>query len=340
MSYDDQPPAGIVPCSVPRPSLGGSRAAGTSSRLCSLLGRALAPSSWLILTGVLLASTPLAAQTVTIGFEYFPGPDGQLGTPDDVPTGTCPSLSCPLQLLTTEYASLGITFVGTTLFYGPNFWSGHPHFISDTSWGATFSIAVKNVAFRSYSYWPVNLTAYDASDNVIGTATLSHPAPGTFPLEGGLAVTTLQPIARFSVVADHPNHILNLDDLLFGVPLDFFTVAPCRLVDTRDPDSPRGGPALAAGADRNFPLVGTCDLPPSARAVQVNVAVTGATTPGHLRLFPGPAAPVVATINYGAGQTRGNNAVVALSPEGQLTVRCVQASGTVHFILDVTGYFQ
>ena len=30
---------------------------------------------------------------------------------------------------------------------------------------------------------------------------------------------------------------------------DFFSVAPCRVLDTRNPDGPLGGPALVAGAD-------------------------------------------------------------------------------------------
>jgi hypothetical protein len=37
---------------------------------------------------------------------------------------------------------------------------------------------------------------------------------------------------------------------------------------------------------------------------------------------------------------RANNAVVALSDLGGLAVRCNQPSGTVHFVLDVTGYFE
>ena len=42
----------------------------------------------------------------------------------------------------------------------------------------------------------------------------------------------------------------------------------------------------------------------------------------------------------GAGATRGNNAIVPLSALGEMAVRCAQASGTAHFILDVNGYFQ
>jgi hypothetical protein len=45
-------------------------------------------------------------------------------------------------------------------------------------------------------------------------------------------------------------------------------------------------------------------------------------------------------IDYSAGQTRANNAVVAPNSSGAITVHCTQSSGTVEFILDVNGYFE
>jgi CSLREA domain-containing protein len=131
----------------------------------------------------------------------------------------------------------------------------------------------------------------------------------------------------------------------FGSPgslaRSFFTLAPCRVIDTRGAPGPLGGPALAAGATRDFVLVGTCGIPASAKAVSINVTVTGPTAAGDLRLFAGGAAlPLVSTINYRAMQTRANNAVVTLGASGDIDVLSDQASGSVQFILDVNGYFQ
>jgi hypothetical protein len=126
-----------------------------------------------------------------------------------------------------------------------------------------------------------------------------------------------------------------------GCRYRFFTVTPCRLLDTRTPMGPQGGPALPAGTDRSVPLAGRCGIPSTARAVSVNVAVTGANVAGHLRFHPGGTPlPVVSAINYSAGQTRANNAIVPLSVLGELAVYAGQASGTVHVILDVNGYFE
>lgn len=78
----------------------------------------------------------------------------------------------------------------------------------------------------------------------------------------------------------------------------------------------------------------------NARAVSVNVTVTLPTTSGHLRAYPtGAPEPPTSVINYAAGHTRANNAVLSLGGGGDLTVRCGQASGTVHLIIDVNGYF-
>ncbi len=121
----------------------------------------------------------------------------------------------------------------------------------------------------------------------------------------------------------------------------FFTLEPCRLADTRLPDGPLAGPALVAGAERVFTLVGNCAVPETAKAVSANVTVTAATGPGHLLLYPGGTTrPRVSTINYRPGQTRASNGIVTLGPGGDVTVYCGQASGTTHLVLDVTGYFE
>jgi uncharacterized repeat protein (TIGR01451 family) len=132
------------------------------------------------------------------------------------------------------------------------------------------------------------------------------------------------------------------DTPLVGLPgTDFFTVAPCRVIDTRNAVGPLGGPALGAGLDRNFLVAGTCGIPSTAKAISVNIAVTGATVAGNVRIHPGRSPiPQISSINYTAARTRSNNAIVALNSLGELAVFAAQTSGTVHFILDVTGYFE
>ncbi len=123
-------------------------------------------------------------------------------------------------------------------------------------------------------------------------------------------------------------------------PGSFFALVPCRVLDTRNPNGPYGGPALTANQTRSFVVAGRCGIPASARAISVNVTVTGPTAAGNVRLFAaGAPVPLVSSLNYSAGQTRGNNGVVGLSATG-LAIRAVQGAGTTHVILDVNGYFE
>jgi photosystem II stability/assembly factor-like uncharacterized protein len=152
----------------------------------------------------------------------------------------------------------------------------------------------------------------------------------TGPISVTSASGTGRSAASFAVIAPPPPG------------LDFYTVAPCRLVDTRRPIGGLGGPALVAGQDRTFTLVGECTIPPEAKALSLNVTVTAPTAQGNLRLYPaGIPLPTASTVNYVAGQTRANNAIAALGADGRLSVRCTQpGGGTAHLVLDVNGYFR
>jgi glucose/arabinose dehydrogenase len=124
-------------------------------------------------------------------------------------------------------------------------------------------------------------------------------------------------------------------------PANYFTVTPCRVLDTRNANGPLGGPALVAGASRAFAIAGQCGIPADALSVSVNVTITGPTALGNLTFYPsGTPPPLVSTINYRPGQTRANNAVLPLGANGDFNVLCIQASGAVHFLLDVNGYYQ
>ncbi len=123
-------------------------------------------------------------------------------------------------------------------------------------------------------------------------------------------------------------------------PLSFHALDPCRIVDTRNATGPYGGPALSAGAARAFTIAGQCGVPADAAAVALNVTVTNPTSSGSLTVYPGTGAvPGTSTISFAAGKTRANNTTIGLSG-GVLTAFDAQATGTTHFIVDVSGYFR
>src|SRR5207244_4270637 len=89
-----------------------------------------------------------------------------------------------------------------------------------------------------------------------------------------------------------------------------FTVAPCRLADTRNSDGISGGPALVANTVRTFPVANLCGIPPSATAVAINLAIWVPSDDGDLRLYPtGGIAPLASSINFRPGIVRANNAI-------------------------------
>lgn len=102
-------------------------------------------------------------------------------------------------------------------------------------------------------------------------------------------------------------------------PLDFHTVAPCRLADRDVP-----GPPLA--------LTGACGVPPTARALAVNVTVLDPRSGGSLAIAG-------TAIAFEAGRTRALHTLLALPADGSGTVP-VEASTPVRILLDVTGYFE
>ncbi|HEX5716935.1 MAG TPA: PQQ-dependent sugar dehydrogenase [Thermoanaerobaculia bacterium] len=119
-------------------------------------------------------------------------------------------------------------------------------------------------------------------------------------------------------------------------PLDYHTVAPCRLVDTRS-----SGPALAAGSARSFPGTGACGIPATAKALVAIVTAASPASAGYLQILPdGTPATATSVLNFAAGQTRANNAVILLGTGGDFVAVAGLPTGSVHLIVDVFGWFE
>jgi hypothetical protein len=128
----------------------------------------------------------------------------------------------------------------------------------------------------------------------------------------------------------------------------FYTLQPCRLLDTRNAAGSLGGPALTPGVTRVFPvLTSGCGIPVTARALSVNVTAVSATAPGSINLFPGdgPTLSGTAVVSFTATtrSTIADNAHVLLARDGSGKVAAratFTGSGQVHLIIDVNGYYQ
>jgi hypothetical protein len=164
---------------------------------------------------------------------------------------------------------------------------------------------------------------------IIGTVT-----PGTATLVNTASVAA--PAGTFD-----PNAANNSDTVTTpAAPIGFYAVTPCRVADTRSSTPP----ALGANSSRDFVAAGMCGIPADARAVAIVLTVASPTDGGDLRLYgAGTPLPVASTINFAAGHTRANNAIVPLGAGGAIRVQCdmpVGSTGQTHFLFDVTGYFK
>jgi hypothetical protein len=122
----------------------------------------------------------------------------------------------------------------------------------------------------------------------------------------------------------------------------FYSLTPCRILDTRNANGPLGGPALGPSAQRIFTVVGgACGVPAGADAIAVNVTSVLPTATGTLTVFPGNAFNLGTTVlDFAAGGTRANNAILYLSTDGLGTIAIQNlSSGTTDVALDVVGYF-
>lgn len=122
----------------------------------------------------------------------------------------------------------------------------------------------------------------------------------------------------------------------------YYSLTPCRLIDTRNPASAWGGPALAATGTRNVMAAGQCGIPYSAVAVAINITAVSPAATGWLTVFGGPSSatrPPTSTLNYRYLKTRANNAITVVGADGTINVYN-GGTHTVDFLIDVNGYFQ
>ncbi|HVE74530.1 MAG TPA: hypothetical protein VNA30_05500 [Mycobacteriales bacterium] len=118
------------------------------------------------------------------------------------------------------------------------------------------------------------------------------------------------------------------------VPID-----PVRLMDTREPADPLSGP-LGSGVTKDLRVTGVAGVPANATAVVLNVTATGPTAATDIRVYPtrsSNAFPTVSNLNVVAGRTAANLVTVKVGDGGRVRLR--NASGSVHLIADLSGYF-
>jgi PKD repeat protein len=118
----------------------------------------------------------------------------------------------------------------------------------------------------------------------------------------------------------------------------YFTVAPCRALDTRVSHQA----LLGQGPPLVIAIGGLCGIPVGARAVAANLTAVAPASPGFISVYPADFAhPTVSSLNFNAGVTRANSGVLPLSTDGTARLAAVASlrAGSVDLLVDVAGYF-
>ena len=143
-------------------------------------------------------------------------------------------------------------------------------------------------------------------------------------------------------VTDTTDVILDINGYFVSTPgpttLSFYPLPPCRIADTRSTTGALGGPSLAGGASRSFPILSsTCNVPATAQAYSLNFTAVPQGTLGYVTTWPaGHSQPLVSTLNAGGGQVTANAAIVPAGTSGQIDVF---ATNNTDLFIDINGYF-
>lgn len=134
-----------------------------------------------------------------------------------------------------------------------------------------------------------------------------------------------------------------------GEDLVFVPVTPCRIIDTRV-----AGGAIAANSIRNFDVTAAssyatqggeasdCGIGNAGAfaAAVINFTVVGPSAAGYLTAYPlNVPRPLAATVNYVAGEIRGNLSSVRLDQGPNAAEMSVYTFAQAHLVADVVGYF-
>jgi hypothetical protein len=132
--------------------------------------------------------------------------------------------------------------------------------------------------------------------------------------------------------------LFGLCPTLWGQAMQFRTVAPCRLVDTR-----QSGGAIQGGSSRAFNLAqlgqaAGCDDLSTATAYSLNVTVVPQGYLGYLTIWPaGQSRPTISLMNSFDGRNKANATIVGAGGDNSISV---YVTNTANVVLDINGYFE
>jgi len=204
---------------------------------------------------------------------------------------------------------------------------------------AAYSLNVTVVPSTKLGY----LTIWPTGEAQPGVSTMNSPDGRT---KANAAIVPAGTGGAVSIyVTDTSNVILDIDGY-FAPPssqtYQFYSLTPCRLVDTRQAEGELGGPRLQVQTPRDFPLLSSACIPSGLHPLAYSLNFTVVPNPsgqplGYLTVWPtGDTQPVVSTLNNPTATVVANGAIVPAGTNGDIEV---YAYNTTDLLIDINGYF-
>ncbi len=197
------------------------------------------------------------------------------------------------------------------------------------------NVTATNASAASY------LSVYPTGTNRPATSDLNFTAGQTVPnlVEVGVGaggdVSLYNNVGSVDVIVDIVGWVSSDTTSSQG---QFVSVAPTRLLDTR---VGLGSPSARLGQNQvlDVQVGGQGGVPASgAGAVVLNLTVTNPSTAGYVSAYAsGTARPPTSNVNYVAGQTVANRAIVAVGAAGKVSL--YNCCGSTDLLVDVAGWF-
>ncbi|HEX7473846.1 MAG TPA: hypothetical protein VF323_12245 [Candidatus Limnocylindrales bacterium] len=144
---------------------------------------------------------------------------------------------------------------------------------------------------------------------------------------------------EYSTTPTGGNWNTKVNQMVTGSGSTYVPIAPVRVLNTIAGVGLTG--KFLSGAARTFQVAGAFGIPPNAKAITGNLAVTRQNGAGFASITVNPTnTPATSTINFPLGDVRANNLTTPLSATGTLSAIYKSTAGkTTDLVLDVTGYF-
>ena len=145
-------------------------------------------------------------------------------------------------------------------------------------------------------------------------------------------------------VSNTTNVVLDIDGYFEpsgASTLQFYSLTPCRVLDTRKANGNLGGPYLTGGQERDFPVLASSCIPqgvtPQAYSMNFTVVPLQGQPLGYLTVWPqGQSKPLVSTLNNLTATIVANAAIVPAGTGGGIATYPDQ---NTQLVADIDGYF-